>query len=71
MNDTEDLDVYQIHRLLRIAVLTDDTQVPVTNWFDRNGDECDPLVAVTCVCGKDGVGWFGVDLTKFTYVDIH
>lgn len=37
---------------------------PITNLFDRNGDECCPDVAVTAVAGEGGC-WFSLALSDF------
>lgn len=38
---------------------------PITNWFDEDGDECDPEAAVAAVAGEGGC-WFSLDLGEFT-----
>lgn len=66
-----DLDVLFINRGQRIAVLTDNSVIPVTHWFDHMARECDPLLAVSCVAGCDEVGWFSIDLEAFSYATVH
>lgn len=70
MNDT-DLKVVSIHGPMALALLSNDTQVPVTSWFDDKGADCFWQKAVTCVCGKDGVGWFAIDLREFSPAKVH
>jgi hypothetical protein len=67
----ESLEVMAVHRLLRQALLSNEMTVPVTHWFGRDGNDCDPINAVTCVCGMDGVGWFSVDLENFCSATVH
>jgi len=72
MNETMgELDVAFINTTERIAVLTDDRAVPITHFFDDSGDECGPMVAVYCVAGQEGIGWFAIDLTCFSYAMVH
>ena len=64
-------EVLLVHKLLRKAYLSDDSSVPVTHWFGRDGNECDPMVAVSCVCGDDVIGWFAIDLEAFGPAQVH
>jgi hypothetical protein len=64
-------DVIMIHRLTGTAVLTNNTTVPVTHWFGRDGESCDPMVAVSCVAGSEDAGWFSIDLEQFCYATVH
>lgn len=59
--------ISHVNRDLKIAVTDDNRSLPVTNWFDIAGDECDPDLAMTCVAGK-GDEWFSVDLSQFENV---
>lgn len=70
-NIPEDVDIYMINRERSVAVLTDGAVVPVTHWFDRRGDDCEPVCAVTCVAGSEARGWFVVDLEQYRYVVVH
>jgi hypothetical protein len=69
MND--DLDIVAINRTKRIAILNCDCQIPVTDWFDKNGKDCSPENAIICVCGDDDHGWFTVDLEALKTVTVH
>lgn len=41
------------------AVLANGVELPITNWFDAEGDETDNREdARVFVCGAVGVGWF-------------
>lgn len=53
------------------VLLEGGTILPVTNWFDDNGDECEPDDAVSCVAGRDGYGWLSIDLGEFTGNEVH
>lgn len=67
----DDVDVLAINRTRRIAILNCDCQIPVTEWFDAEGKDCDPEDAIVCVCGDDAHGWFTVDLEEFKTVTVH
>ena len=64
-------DVLLVNRSQRTAVLTDNSVVPVTHWFDTRGQDCDPEDAVACVAGAEGAGWFSIDLVQFCYATVH
>ncbi len=38
--------------------------IPLTNFFDSEGDECEPEEAVMAVAGRNNT-WFAVDLRDF------
>ena len=66
MGDIE-LEVDAVHRARGIAILSDGQEVPITNWIDIDGNECDYADAVACVCGPDfGGKWYAVALGSFT-----
>jgi len=67
MQSNGSLDVVSLNRGQKLAILSNDACVPITNYFDEEGDECDEEDACTCVCGDDSNGWFAVDLSVFTY----
>lgn len=69
MND--DLEVEGINRGKRVVVLTCGCFVPVTDWFDKHGEDCAPNDAIVCVAGDDHHGWFTVDLEAFKIVTVH
>lgn len=64
-------DILFINRVAEIAVLTDNRVIPVTNWFDTQGEDCGPEAAVVCVAGAENVGWYTVDLVAGDYVTVH
>lgn len=53
------------------VILDDGTELPVTNWFDDDGDECDPDDAITCIAGTDEDGWLTIDLRQFGEATYH
>lgn len=71
MNEDDMPDVVAVLRIPGIALLDDERTVPVTHWFGASGDICPPQLAVSCVAGHDDVGWFAIDLEKFSYVTVH
>ena len=70
MSDIE-LEVDAVHRARGIAILSDGQEVPITNWIDIDGNECDYADAVACACGPDFDGkWYAVNLHCFTGVTV-
>lgn len=60
------MDIQAINLAWRLALLTDDTTVPITHLFDSDGNETDsPSEAIAAVAGSGGL-WFAIDLTLFT-----
>jgi hypothetical protein len=47
-----------------LAVMPHGQVVPVTNWFDDEGDDCEHTDAITCVAGCDEIGWMTIELTR-------
>lgn len=43
------------------VLLADDTVLPITNFFDEDGDDCGCEDAVTIVAGSDAYGWLTVE----------
>ena len=64
-------EVLAINRTREFAILDCDCQVPVTEWYNSDGDDCEPTDAIVCVCGDDAHGWFMVDLQGYTVVTVH
>lgn len=54
-----------------VVVMSDGTEIPITNYFDEWGEECEPDDAVTCVAGSDSYGWITIDLTEFEQITVH
>lgn len=42
------------------VVMSDGTVLPITDWFDCNGEDCEPDDAVMVVAGTDDIGWIDV-----------
>lgn len=60
------MDIAAINRAKRIAVLENGETIPITNFFEAGGDECDPSDAVTCVAGPCSNGkWYSIDLREY------
>jgi hypothetical protein len=53
-----------------IVVLDDEVTVPVTNWFDDEGDLCHRDDAVLCVAGRDDFGWLTIEIHSI-YEKVH
>lgn len=45
-----------------VAVFKNDIIMPVTDWFDKDGEDCEPEEAFVCVAGADGFGWITITL---------
>lgn len=63
-------DVQAVSVHLRMAMLNTGDQVPITNWFIGDGDDCpcEPEEADQAVAGPCPVTskWYRIDLTQFT-----
>lgn len=46
----------------RFVVLTDGEVLPITNFYDDDGDECEPADATSCIAGRDGYGWVTIEI---------
>lgn len=62
--------VYSINYHTRIAILTDDTILPITDFYDSDGNDCEPISAAACVAGREGM-WFAIDTSKFNAGTMH
>lgn len=65
MNERK-LDVIAVNRGDQLAMLDNGELIPVKHWLDRDGEFCEPDDAVACVAGKNGLGWWAIDLDQFT-----
>lgn len=54
-----DRDISAVNLSQRLAILTDSTELKVTNMFDREGDECEPEDAVSFVATDGKLWWVG------------
>jgi len=60
------VEVAMVNVTLGIAIMEDGQELPITNAFDDDGDDCDPAEAVSCVAGPDRDGmWVSIDLKQF------
>ena len=62
MSIEERPDVVGINRVLGIAILEDNTHIPITHWFSATEEPGTPANAVSCVAGSDETGWYALDL---------
>jgi hypothetical protein len=59
-------EVAMVNVTLGIAIMEDGQELPITNVFDDDGDDCDIADAVACVAGPDRAGkWVSIDLKQF------
>lgn len=45
------------------VLFTNGVSVPITDYFDDDGDECEADKATVCVAGSDAVGWFTIEIS--------
>jgi hypothetical protein len=62
MTDGPIVDVIIRHRAL--AITEDGERLPITNWFDSDGEECPPVAAMSCVA-EYGDKYITIDLRHF------
>lgn len=49
-----------------MALIGDGCTVPITQWFDADGDDAEPQNAMVCIAGPTSSGkWFAIDLREF------
>jgi len=66
-----ELDITAINTTLGLAILSDNTSVPITHYIDNNGDECTRDRAAAFVAGADDVGWFTALLSDYRPATVH
>lgn len=54
-----------------VAILSDGSTIPLTNFFDEDGDDCDPEDAVCCVAGNNDFGWLTISLADLDEPTFH
>ena len=65
------IEVSCVNRVQKIAFMEDGQELPITNFFDPDGDDCDFDDAVTCVAGPDKDGfWISIDLREMERVTL-
>lgn len=45
-----------------VALFENDLMLPVTDLFDDVGDPCELKDAVVAIAGRDGIGWFTIEI---------
>lgn len=61
-DEAPELDVDLISIEGRFVLLSDDTVLPIASFYDDDGDECEPCVAIELVAGTDDYGWVTIDI---------
>jgi hypothetical protein len=60
-------DVYAVNRRHAIAITDEGDRLPIVNWLDSDGDECEPQNAVACVA-EYGDKFLAINLMEFENV---
>jgi len=60
--ENEEATVVAINCVSRQVLLEDGTMIPITNFFDEDGDDCDPDDAIVIVAGREGFGYLTIEL---------
>lgn len=61
--------VEAINRKTGLVLMSGGAKVPITNWLDASGDDCEEPDAVLCVCGPSSEGrWHTLELSDFETV---
>ena len=64
-------EVAMINVAMGVAIMEDGQELPITNAYNEDGDECAPEDAVACVAGPDRGGmWVRIDLQQFEGVTL-
>lgn len=59
-------DIEVVNRKCSLAIKENGARLPITNWLNNCGDDCDPDDAVIAVAGPDDGGkWYTIDLREF------
>lgn len=45
-----------------VALFENDLMLPVTDLFDEDGDPCEFKDAAVAIAGRDGDGWYTIDI---------
>lgn len=71
MGDVSGHEVAMVNVALGVAITEDGEEIPVTDAFDEDGDDCDLEDAVACTAGPDKDGlWLTIDLRQFDGVTL-
>lgn len=67
------MDVAAVNFHQRIAIMDDDSIIPMTNMYDDDGEECDdPDEAASAVLGPDVNGrWYTIDRRDWVPTENH
>ena len=60
MSKHPDVEVISLNE--RTVTLRDGTVLPITDFLDIYGDDCEPADAVVCIAGTDEYGWLDVEI---------
>lgn len=71
LSHTQSGEITGVNRHLGCAVVDHKTYVWITKWLDEDGEDCTPDEAVSCVAGEDGVGWWSIDLSHYSRVNVN
>jgi len=62
----QEMNIEAINRSTRLALLDTGETIPITDWFEMDGYNCDPSEAVVCVAGPCSNGkWYSIDLRQY------
>lgn len=59
------MDIEAVNRTDEIALTSCGEVVPVTTFIGADGEECEPLDAVSFVAGSDEAGWFAGSFSNY------
>ena len=62
MRLTDDIEMVDLDALT--VTMASGVILPITDMFDRNGEDCDPDEAVMVVAGTDDYGWIDVEVSR-------
>lgn len=55
--------ISNIDILQKLVHLDSGEALPITNFFNSDGEDCDSFEAVACVAGTDDFGWITIDIS--------
>jgi len=59
-NDHPEVEVVSLYE--RTVTLRDGTVLPITEFLDVFGEDCEPIDAVVCIAGTDEFGWLDIEI---------
>ena len=66
------IEVIAINYGMEVLLMSDDTNIPITEWLDFDGGECSNDDATVCVAGPDVDGkWYSEVLENFDETAVH